>query len=481
MMTELKRFNAGQSALPIYTSLRRWDPDQSLASHIQREIAELNGASFAGHFSELAALGKISVALDGFDEIPTEVRVQAMSGLRIFLDEYPRCRTILTTRWGVEPGIAHFQRVEIRPLEFSQIRELSYHKLWSDRSWENFLGQLAAEPDVLQLARNPLLLTLLIARFSRNEVKPSYLNEVLDLTTQALMDEWDALRGILRWQSGGLSSYRKAAYLRVIATYLTENDRHSFTVSEIAGPIGKVSQDIPADILLARLQESTSIICQVDDEQWSFTHRIFHEYFSTMHWMARLRAAVQTIVARLRQSPEREVVQRYRLLGGLASDTTDLFTETFGAISGHSIGVALALTEAMTQRLTVDPNILVSYGEYVRIVLERYLGNAQVLESVPVTSVEKNILTFLAPVANTPEEESLLIRLFEAMHRVRQGSGGEALSVALAKSRSNVIRQLARLICVEGTFEIVIEDSREVRTMNLAVHRVSEGGKATTH
>jgi hypothetical protein len=480
MLIELKRFNPGESALPVYVSLRRWDPEQSLTTYIQREIAELNGAKFAVNFNELAILGRVSVALDGFDEIPSEARPRAREGLRVFFDSYPKCRAIMTVRWGVEPDVSYFQRVEVRPMDFSQIRELTYHKLWSEKSWESFVGQLAAEPDVLQLARNPLILTLLIARFARNEVKPSFLNEVLDLTAQALMDEWDALRGIVRWQSGGLSSYRKAAYLRVIATHLAENEQQSFTVEEIAESLGRVSQDVSAGVLVDRLQESTGLICKLDENRWAFTHRIFYEYFSTMHWMARLKTAVQSIIEQLLQHPDWDVIQRYRLLGGLASDTTDLFSETFGARPEHSLGIARALTEAMTQRLTVDPQVLVSYGSYIRDTLERYLSNVRAPAEGPPAS-SGSFLRLEFGQIRARGETDLLAQLFEAMHRVRGGSGAESLAAALSESPMIIVRNLAEFIRAEGTFTTNVEEDAGRITLNLAIYPVSGTEKATAH
>lgn len=111
--------------LPVYIALRHWRGQQSIANYAQREVATLGGERLAKLFGTLCQAGRITLILDGLDEVPFTLRERACNSIKEFEGKYSNSNLIISTRYGVEPAqLSNFLKVEVVPFDQSQIQEI---------------------------------------------------------------------------------------------------------------------------------------------------------------------------------------------------------------------------------------------------------------------------------------------------------------------------------------------------------------------
>jgi NACHT domain len=465
MREEVRRLaSAPGASLPVYIALRNWRADGRLAVLCQREIASLGGAALASNFEQLASEGRVTLALDGLDEVPHDRRQSAFDAINEFATLYSECSLVVTTRWGTQPeNLANFLNVELAPFESKQINEFAYHKLYDSKRWAQFSSRLKSEHQLSEVAGNPLLLTLLIARYARNEISPSYISDALNAIVRILSDEWDSVRGVVRWLEAPPSANRREMVLRIIAAHVSETNRNFFDASEIDVHLRRASIDTSSSILLKFLEESTSIVRQRADDKWEFRYGVIQEFLSAVFWLERLASKVDEMVKALISKPSASLTRRFRFLSGLASDATEPIQKVLEHSGVRSAETAVALSEAMTQRLLIDPEVAAGYGQYTCKVLESLLEDCSI--EVGQHSGKSNQVWALAvkKAAGSMEWTEQLPALLGVLHRMREGSGGKAIESAFAGSRNELVREIAGLLKAEGELHVSVgHDEHEV-------------------
>ena len=140
--------------------------------------AEINDYKepFSAHLSEALHSGDVLILIDGLDEISDDsARLAFAKQLRIFLSIYPTLSVVLTSR---EPGFrviggaltAHCHHYRVAQLDENDIRRLTvaWHlEVFGDKKAfridaDNLALSIIENDRILQLARNPLLLTTLL-------------------------------------------------------------------------------------------------------------------------------------------------------------------------------------------------------------------------------------------------------------------------------------------------------------------------------
>lgn len=119
---------ADRVMVPIYVLLRELSPSTELGTHVKRELTDLSGQWIVKNFEKLAQDGHVAVAFDGLDEVVDERRSAIVDQIRAFVDLYPRCRFMISTRSGVAPKLfRNFTAAELLPFSRSQMCETVYH------------------------------------------------------------------------------------------------------------------------------------------------------------------------------------------------------------------------------------------------------------------------------------------------------------------------------------------------------------------
>ena len=193
------QFSDNPNKLPIPLYLREFDSGLSLKDFITRGWG---GLLDAGHWGaqELAVnlesyleAGKLFFLFDALNEMPFEEYKSKIVQLRKFIDEKSALgnRFLVTCRlldYGEE--LSGLQRVEILPLSDDNINEFLQNELPDDWEalWEILTYCGEDQCSLLEMARNPYLLTIMIDVFEEDQQLTQNRAELMKRFTQILLD-----------------------------------------------------------------------------------------------------------------------------------------------------------------------------------------------------------------------------------------------------------------------------------------------------
>lgn len=182
------------SRVPVFVELRR-TPPSGLETYVQSvfdELLEVRGSPEI--FQLFASSGRISILLDGFDEIDPD-RVQEISGsIEHLAMQYPQARIVVTSRpnSGLENS-PHFDVISLAPLDSSDFLGFFGKILPKDKNLAQRITDaiLASPTQVASLAGTPLLATLLTIVYRANQKIPSDFAEFYEELFQILLIRHD--------------------------------------------------------------------------------------------------------------------------------------------------------------------------------------------------------------------------------------------------------------------------------------------------
>ncbi|MEO0771508.1 MAG: NACHT domain-containing protein, partial [Cyanobacteria bacterium J06649_4] len=182
-------------------------PDLSILEFV-REFSEKDlvvTRNLTGFFEHYLETGKVLILLDGLDEVADLTqRYKVVDKIEAFLNQCGECRTIITSRpAGYKRDFFRtdeFPHYELQPFDDEKIDTFIEH-------WYNSLFELESERErrksslrkafgsqsrIKQLARNPLLLTIiaLIHRYQAQLPKERF--KLYDKAVETLLTTWDS-------------------------------------------------------------------------------------------------------------------------------------------------------------------------------------------------------------------------------------------------------------------------------------------------
>ncbi|MFE0457677.1 NACHT domain-containing protein [Kitasatospora sp. NPDC058965] len=326
VLLELHRLNSGALDLPAL-----------IVDHLDRHQFP-NAAVWV---DRALRAGQLALYLDGFDEVATDRRQQVADQILHFAQRHPDCRIVVTCRIAVYEGQfnhAFGQTLQVRDFDEHLIRR--FLRTWRDagsaqvdeETAEQLLGALRDNPQLMQLARNPLLLTMI-----------AYLYTHVYAGTEDALPHTRA--GFYRQVTDHLLSDRrglvqpfpvKVAVLQQLA--LAAQDIPSGSHDRLALPEDLVLKQIRltletlgkptgvAEELLREIVDRSGLLLAVDHRQrYQFAHLTLQEYLAARE----LANDPDALLARYRADPSvwQEAV---RLWCGLeARDCTRMVREVF--------------------------------------------------------------------------------------------------------------------------------------------------------
>lgn len=334
----------GRDVAVVVSLARLVDADE------RRDIRTLVAEEFARRrfpkadkFIERALVsGALTVYLDGLDEVPSDSRAWAMRHVEDFAAPYPKARIFVSCRTAVyDGGLRDGFREVLRIGEFDDRMMRRFLTAWPGlpegrETVDQLTSALRDAPRVMQLARNPLLLTMIAYLYSEVYVHsgrrlPHSRAEFYREVTTELLSRWNNRQN--RYEGPDKKLVLQRLALAAMDGGGPAHDRLALPYHDVVRRIGEMLPDLnrePAearDILEEIVQRSGFLVYVDGGDKVQFAHLTLQEFFAAQQ----LQGDGDGLLDRFRGDPDRwrETV---RLWCGVAEQDCSAFLDALLAI-----------------------------------------------------------------------------------------------------------------------------------------------------
>jgi TIR domain/NACHT domain len=309
--------------IPIFVSLKEWsDSGESLLQFIATQFATCNFSDALPYVRRLLSKGKCLLLLDGLDEVSGDTS-RAIALIKAFYSSYSTNQFILSCRIAAydyvfeqftETEIADFGDHEIENFITNWFGEGSPK---ASQCWEELKG----ERPIHDLARTPLLLTMLCLAFEEQMAFPQNRAELYQEAVNALLKKWDSSRNIKRTEPyKQLTPKRKVGLLSYIAfqtfpqgQYFLKSailEKHVQNYIEHLSGFVHAASEIDSEAIVRSIEAQHGLLVERSKSVYSFSHLTLQEYFTACyifeHWSEQ--QCREMLTEHLFQSEWREVI-----------------------------------------------------------------------------------------------------------------------------------------------------------------------------
>ena len=334
--------------IPVFLELKNFREDQiDIKALIIKEF-ETCGYPYPEHLTKVVLeSGKLVIFFDGLDEVPKANVDNVVRKIGDFVDRYSQNRFIASCRIAAyKGGFKRFTEVEMTDFDDMQIH--TYIKNWFDSTPYQHRKQLDEKMGTAEqcwetlnapehqatkeLARNPLLLTLLCMVYDNSQNFQRNRANLYEDAFNIFLKEWAAEKRVNRGAS--INQYLDIAderrMLSKIAAENLEANRLFFTEDELITQIqdfGEGNANTPETFNAPKVLETILIdqgllVEQVRDS-YSFSHLTFQEYLTANYIVGDTRSIQGLVNWHLHDEQWREV---FLLTAGLIRESDDLLT-----------------------------------------------------------------------------------------------------------------------------------------------------------
>ncbi|WP_369232568.1 NACHT domain-containing NTPase [Streptomyces sp. R21] len=329
--------------IPVLLSLRSVDlADGDLVHHIVGHFAEHGFPKADKWVARALDEGRLALYFDGLDEVPTGQRPQVAAAIRTFMTVYGQCRAVVTCRVAVYRG--EFNEETDRTLRVEELDDRLVGRFLGAWPWpptlepdtvDQLLGALRDTPQLMTLARNPLLLTMIAYLYSyeyagTGQVLPHNRADFYEQVIVSLLRD--------RQRDAHFVQPVKRAALQRLA--LAAQDVPPDAYDRLAMPYDKVLPVLRetlerygrpvdgAEDMLGEIVDRSGLLLSVDNgERFQFAHLTLQEYLAA----TALAGEAAALRERYRRDPEvwRETVRLW--CGVVSRDCSHVVREILAA------------------------------------------------------------------------------------------------------------------------------------------------------
>lgn len=326
-------------SIPILLELNRLNEgDRPLRDHLV-EILDLNGFPHGERFIDRGLEeGTLVLLFDGLDEVNSARREAVVGKIKDLLEKHKGCRGVITCRSAVyrdEFFQAVDQTLEIAEFQDQQIR--NFLSSWKSsmpegKSIEQLLQALRDRPQILALARNPLMLTIIAFLYTDTPfILPHSRAEFYDQAIDVLLLQKQGTYNVFKAPQKKLVLQHLALFNQSIGSQ-DRQDRRSIDLPTILREVKRVLpelnfRDEDAQPILDEIVERSGLLLAIDGgERYQFAHLTLQEFFTAKA----LASKPDELFARFQNDRDawRETV---KLWCGLAHDCTALVRRIFAS------------------------------------------------------------------------------------------------------------------------------------------------------
>ena len=341
-----KKGNFKHKCIPVFLELKSFKEDQiDIEALIAREFEICNYPHPEQMTNAALKSGKLLILFDGLDEVPPSNVDNVIHEIGDFVDQYSRNRFIASCRIAAySGGFRRFTDVEMA--DFNDLQIEAYIKKWFDSTPDQDQHQLDKEMKTAdqcwetlnasehsatkELARNPLLLTLLCMVYDNSQDFPRNRAALYEDALNIFLKEWAAEKRVNRGTS--ITQYLDIAdekrMLSEIAAKNFDENRFFFSEDELINQIQKFGagnantrETFNAPEILDKILIDQGLFVERVRDSYSFSHLTFQEYLTANYIVGDPRS-IQGLVNQHLQDPQwREI---FLLTAGLMREADDL-------------------------------------------------------------------------------------------------------------------------------------------------------------
>ncbi|WP_052035241.1 NACHT domain-containing protein [Xenococcus sp. PCC 7305] len=385
--------------------------------------------------------GNLMLLLDGLDEVNSNVRDRVINLIKDLLDTYEQCPVIITCRSAVyhnEFNNCVDQTLEI--VEFSDRQIRNFLKVWEpelppEKSINQLISTLRDRPQIITLARNPLLLTIIAYLYADKQfILPHSRAAFYEEAVTHLLKLRDEERQI----PNQFEAIHKRRVLQKLALFaqdnasLQERDRRNIEYEQVVEQIRallpslNLNPEQETKAILAEIVDRSGLLLPIDGGQrYQFSHLTLQEYFAA----EALSNQEEELVNRFKQDSVtwRETV---KLWCGLTGDKTPLIKQ----VHQHD---ALTGFECLADAKEVEQTLADEIIDYYKQQLEKVI-------------VDDDLAKAFGAVAADLRENSRRKSVFDFLETVLNDNSGPSKQQASAKALSFTnLPQAAKILAQE--------------------------------
>jgi predicted NACHT family NTPase len=283
--------------VPIFVELRFYAAIESKPTLQQYIWGEFQRQDVEGNVVErLLKEGRALILLDGLDEVKKEDDRRVKQDIEQFSRYWLKNRFAITCRIAArEYQFEKFTEVEVADFDDGQIETFvnNWFRERDESKAERLLERLKGNEPVKELAKSPLLLTLLCLVFGESNDFPPKRSELYKEGLEVLMKKWDAKRNIEREIIyKHLSPQNKEDMLGQIAFNTFVNGEYFFRQEDLQRQIKdyicnlpKASADpdvlrLDSEVVLKAIEHHHGLLVERARNIYSFSHLTFQEFFA---------------------------------------------------------------------------------------------------------------------------------------------------------------------------------------------------------
>lgn len=296
--------------------------DCSLSKYLKLAMERLDIPGLDSFLEKSLRASRCLIMLDGLDEISnSETKRSVEEAIKAFMFEYspPSNGAINFNRFLITSRVAGYDQSTFRDYPHYIIAELTTRQgeeflmCWSRANArrilveqekevltegaalmaKSFAAALAVNQDVGELAKNPLLLTLLIVMQQNSIVLPRGRVDLCTLVTRTLLENRNIAKNLplipeavavhrlgliaFQMQESGNSIIRQKKVMKLLTQ----------SIALEGGTPDQIAQE--AEEFLNRIRERGGIFVQRSSDYFGFMYRIFQEYFAARYFLIEMR------------------------------------------------------------------------------------------------------------------------------------------------------------------------------------------------